>query len=720
MNKKRKILILTITAVVLVATVLIPVFVINKKDEPVQTETETTTETTAEELTERPKAKIYFNRTTGELTVVSSQFNSLFSSDLPDDADLCDLVKVVIIEDGIKHIGVGAFENFFNLEKVVLPSSVNIIDEGAFRNCSSLKEINLENVAEIEREAFLNCSSIESIVLSEKLCSLSSKAFGDCTSLKYITLNNPETLFYSSFEGCTAIQEVTAKYGIRYTQINEFKGSPFYEKQTEYFEGITYYGNEIVDMNPEYKGVCHIKEGVKAVSQGDFEQNTGITEIVLPDSVETVEWYPFLKCEGLKKISFGKGVREFIFNPMNGFPPTVEEYYVDPNNEYFSNDKYGVLFNKDKTILYAYPASNQRTEYTIPDSVKSIEFAFYFCDYLKTVTVGKAVSDINNCMFFTEYLGEFTTCKNLEKLFVSKDNPNYSSDKNGILYDKNKKTLILVPPACKIAEYNIPDSVTTIVSGAFYKALGIEKIYIGTNVKTLENYSLCDVNREGNFIVYSKIYYAGTEKQWKTLSEGTTEGRYNYPEVYFNCKPFAEATTVPTTAKKPTNYKEAYNQYLKNYNGGEYGENFRFELVYFNNDDIPELFVSEENAHIGSVKILTYTNGKVVQIYEGGRYGTLNYIERNSIVVESDLHQGIVYGCVKRINDDGSVEELFSHTDNSGAVPEGSDDVYYKIGDENVSKFIYEMEVFRRMPEDTLVFCDGIPMTTENIDKYCK
>lgn len=540
MTNKRKTFILAIMAVVLVAAVIIPVFVFGKKDEPVQTATETTTVTTevaAEKPTDPPKSKICFNDTTGELTIVSDQSDSLLSVDLPDDTDFFNSVKTVIIENGIDYIGVSVFENFFNLEKVVLPSSVNTIDECAFKNCSSLKEINLENVAEIEREAFMNCTSLESIVLSENLSSLSSKVFGNCTSLKYITLNNPETLFYSSFEGCTAIQEVNAKYGIRYTQINEFKGTPFYENQTEYFEGITYYRNEIVDMNPEYKGVCHIKEGIRAIFYGYFEQNTGITEIVLPDSIETVECGAFIECEGLKKISFGKGVTDIMFDPMIGFPNSVEEYYVDPENKYFSSDKYGVLFDKGKTKIYSYPASGKQAEYTIPDSVKNIEYAFYNCDYLKTVTIGKSVSDINNCMFFTEYLGEFTTCKNLEKIIVSEDNPYYSSDKNGILYDKTKKTLILVPAACRMEEFHIPDSVTTVKTGAFFRARGIEELYIGTNVKTLEEYSLCDISSEGDVVFDVVIHYAGTKKQWKTLSEEATGGRFEFTDVYIGGKP---------------------------------------------------------------------------------------------------------------------------------------------------------------------------------------
>ena len=51
-------------------------------------------------------------------------------------------------------------------------------------------------------------------------------------------------------------------------------------------------------------------------------------------------------------------------------------YKVASGNKYFSASK-GVLFNKKKTSLVAYPFRSKATSYTIPKSVKSIEpYAF--------------------------------------------------------------------------------------------------------------------------------------------------------------------------------------------------------------------------------------------------------------------------------------------------------------------------------------------------------
>lgn len=463
-------------------------------------------------------------------------------------------------------------------------------------------------------------------------------------------------------------------------------------------------------------------------------------------------WKSF--ADEVESVKIKSGISDFEIDVFNSLTNADDYYFSESVNKetcerFFKSDYYmnragrengvlyrdGVLVDVDPYVSGVFevkegttaigPSAFSRTAVTkivVPDSVTHIGLcAFICCEKLEELVIGSGLKDtLAEYLFVMEgtEINPEMGAYSLKRIIVSPSNQNFCSE-DGVLYNKDKTKLLWYPASRDSSEFMIPDSVTEIADFAFTNLITLKKLFIGKNVKSLEKFSMlyCSYDDEYNFEtlklrVNFDIYYEGTKEEWEKISSETfMEGFFDYPTVYYNSKPFDE---------KSTDFMTAYNRYLKNYNGGKYGEHFRFELVYFNNDDIPELFVSEENAHVGSVKIFTYTNGKVVQIYEGGRYGTLNYIERNSIVVETDLHQGIVYGCVKRIGDDGTEEVLFSHTDNSGAVPEGSDEVYYKIGDENVSKFVYEMEVFRRMPEDTSEFCDGIPMSNENIDKYCK
>ena len=70
---------------------------------------------------------------------------------------------------------------------------------------------------------------------------------------------------------------------------------------------------------------------------------------------------------------------------------------VNSNNPYFVNDEYGVLYNKDKTILIQYPIGNARTTYTIPNGVKYIgSHSFEHNNNLTNVSIPDSVIHIYN------------------------------------------------------------------------------------------------------------------------------------------------------------------------------------------------------------------------------------------------------------------------------------------------------------------------------------
>lgn len=135
-----------------------------------------------------------------------------------------DVVIPDTIEDvPVKKIGFLSFEAKFDIVSVTLPKTTEVICEGAFMDCSSMRSINIpEGVTSIERSAFAACTSLESLVIPISVKSIEMEAFTACEAMTSLEIHNPE-LEYDDW-GLESLPNVTV-----YADIN----SDFYKWASE-------------------------------------------------------------------------------------------------------------------------------------------------------------------------------------------------------------------------------------------------------------------------------------------------------------------------------------------------------------------------------------------------------------------------------------------------------------------------------------------------------
>ncbi len=243
-----------------------------------------------------------------------------------------------------------------------------------------------------------------------------------------------------------------------------------------------------------------------------YYYTSSITSVSIGDSVTSIGEHAFYNCTSLTSVTIGDGVKsigEYAFY----YCISLTSITVDNNNPYYSSDEYGVLFNKDKTTLIQYPIGNTRKSYTIPDSVTSIgDWAFALCDSLTNVEIGNGVTSLELFAFagcanlvsvkigsglktiaetfgavdgFLILYGVFCYSPKLEKIIVDENNEYFSSDANGILYNKDKTTLILCPEGKTEISYKISENTKTIADYAFAGCQYLQSVPIGENVTTI-------------------------------------------------------------------------------------------------------------------------------------------------------------------------------------------------------------------------------------------
>lgn len=236
-----------------------------------------------------------------------------------------------------------------NVTKITLPDSITGINYCAFSGFTKLEEISIPaGVEYIGWRAFENCSALRKITLPEGLEEIGEEAFLNCTSLE--EFNIPSSVV--SING------------------SAFDNTAFYNNAFNWEDGALY-RNGVLIAAERISGKYSVKEGTRLIAMDSFRDCDNLYQLTLPAS--------------LRYISADSSV---AFDALGG----LERIKVNKANPYYTADRQGVLYSKDKTVLVAYPRGSVMLSYSVPEGVEYIEDSIEN-DCLTQIFLPKSIKD---------------------------------------------------------------------------------------------------------------------------------------------------------------------------------------------------------------------------------------------------------------------------------------------------------------------------------------
>ena len=365
----------------------------------------------------------------------------------------CSGLTSVKMPGSISYIGYCAFEDCSELKGMTIPNSMVRIRNGAFWGCNealfdmttvpgvqlidglaimangSLSgALDLTGVRGVGEGVFEDCTGLTNLIIGDDMTSIGASAFANCFRITSVTVGTNVTYVGDcAFEGCYGITNVyicdlAAWCGITFegSLANPLSCVDCYDPEDIWsYDDPGIHKTTNIYVGDELISDLIIPDGVNGIGAYAFVKCDGLTSVTMPDSVRGIGDGAFWGCKGLKNVVMGNAVEnigEDAFGDCGALTSvTMPDSVTIIGGGAFANCRnlIGVVIPDGVTSIGedAFCHCDRLTNVTIPESVWKIgPYAFSYCSAITNVTIGRGMDRISN--------GLFRGCKSLNSIVI--------------------------------------------------------------------------------------------------------------------------------------------------------------------------------------------------------------------------------------------------------------------------------------------------------------
>ncbi len=231
--------------------------------------------------------------------------------------------STVEVKSGTLSISSAAFTGTTTVSKVILPSSLKLVDADAFKDCTTLTEVEFKGkAAEWFNINFVNDFSsplhygspvfhidgaVGVVSIPDHVTRIPAGTFRGTAITEIVIPENVTYIGEEAFENCLQLRTITVNSDkISYIGKDAFKGSAYYADASNWHNDNTvlYVGKYLIEARDELSGSYTVEDGTITIANNAFQGCKGLTAITLDADLQYVGEYAFDQCDGLKTIKF--------------------------------------------------------------------------------------------------------------------------------------------------------------------------------------------------------------------------------------------------------------------------------------------------------------------------------------------------------------------------------------------------------------------------------